>query len=366
MKAIAPIILLPLLPWIAFAGCASHPTKDKIVTVDMVVFSWVPSPEGGLYKTTIRRVPTRAYLSQDIERSPNTKSVMRITNNEKDQGIMVGPPVTSPVDDKILFWVMEYGKDQSLFSNIWQQDYRSRTRTRVTSGRWFDNTPSYSPDGKYIYFSSNRTSLSAKLWRVKTTGGGGITKITQTESMDQGPSVSPDGANIVYSSLPIHSKKWQVWVVEASSGLPTVLREGESPKTSPDGKKILFLRKDRRSGKRQLWMMNEDGSHETQLTQNTKFEIKDPNWSPDGKSIVYASDEGFDANGLQNFDLWLMKVDGNNPTQLTTNGSWDDSPVFDRDGKAIFFRSNREGVFNIWRLELNPSEPAPSSAASRQ
>ena len=64
------------------------------------------------------------------------------------------------------------------------------------------------------------------------------------------------------------------------------------------------------------------------------------------------SDKGLDEEGKNNFDIWLMNADGSNLTQLTTNGSYDDLPVFDPNGKYIYFRSNRGGNWDIWRMEL--------------
>jgi Tol biopolymer transport system component len=121
--------------------------------------------------------------------------------------------------------------------------------------------------------------------------------------------------------------------------------------------------------------MSIDGTEETQLTQTT--EASDPakiaaaaantrdterdlqlfvqniqgRWSPDGRWIVYASNEGRDSKGRRNFDIWLMAADGSARTQLTTNGSWDDSPCWDRAGELVYFRSNRGAAWNIWRLK---------------
>ena len=144
--------------------------------------------------------------------------------------------------------------------------------------------------------------------------------------------------------------------------MATQLKGGESPKACPDTtKRILFLRTDKknsyeRNGEwvypKQIWIMNIDGSNETQLTQNTSYNINDAQWSPDGKRIAYSSDEGQDLRGKHNYDIWIMKSDGTNKTQLTTNGSRDDSPCFSRDGKTIYFRSNRAGYWNIWSFGL--------------
>ncbi len=65
------------------------------------------------------------------------------------------------------------------------------------------------------------------------------------------------------------------------------------------------------------------------------------------------SNKGLDSEKRQNYDIWMIDFDkSNNKIQLTTNGSWDDSPYWSPDGKTIYFRSNRGGVWNIWKFSL--------------
>ncbi|MBT5427089.1 MAG: hypothetical protein HOK84_12890, partial [Bacteroidetes bacterium] len=93
-----------------------------------------------------------------------------------------------------------------------------------------------------------------------------------------------------------------------------------------------------------------DGSNETILTQNNDYNCFQPRWSPDGKYIVYVSDQGRDNQGVRNNDIWIMDLEGGQKTQLTTNGSWDDFPVWNFKDNFIYFRSNRGGNWNIWRF----------------
>ncbi len=179
--------------------------------------------------------------------------------------------------------------------------------------------------------------------------------VTRTQAADWLPSTSPDGKTVAYSSIPPNAREPQIWTIDLTSGLPTQLREGVEPHISPDKETIVYVRKDASSGKAQLWQIDIDGGQETQMTQNTDHDCFDPHWSPDGKWIVYCSNEGKDANKVRNFDLWLMTAAGRKRTQLTTNGSLDDFPRWSYDGKSIYFRSNRGGQWNIWRL--NPILP---------
>ena len=60
-------------------------------------------------------------------------------------------------------------------------------------------------------------------------------------------------------------------------------------------------------------------------------------WSPDGRSIAYASDRA------GNSDIWVQGVAGGEPVQLTRSAAQDTEPSWSPDGRSIVFRSDREG-----------------------
>lgn len=324
-------------------------TLEKIDAIPMELVSVEPQKTDQGVKLALVRKPTLAYL-EVIERSPNVASVTRVTGNE-DKAINIGPPVLSPTEDILLFAEIVEELDGSWYSNIQKQRVGEFGKTRLTYGKWQDLFPTFTPNGSNVVFSSNRTSKIATLWQVQSDKAGGLTKLTYTQAEDYSPSVAPGNDRIVFASNPPGAEEPQIWSLARDSNLMTQLREGKFPQVSPDGTQILFVRQDKLSKKDQLWIMSIDGGGETQLSQNTDYEIVDARWSPDGKWIVYASNEGLDSKKLRNFDIWLMSVNGSKRTQLTTNGSQDDSPCWDHDGKTIYFRSNRGGAWNIWRFQ---------------
>ena len=347
-----------------------HFTLEKADEVSLELATVEPqkTPEGA--KLQLLRRPTLAYL-EVIERSPNVAAVTRVTSNE-DPNAQVGAPVLSPTEDNLVYELIVLEGTAQYYCNIQKMTVGSFGQTRLTYGKWTDINPAFMPNGKVVVFSSNRTSNNKTLWRVNTDSAGGITRLTSSQAEDFSPSVASNGKLIVYASLPPKAEESQIWTIPVDGNLVTQLREGEFPCVAPDGKRILFSRKDKIGQDRQIWFMSVEGAGETQLTQST--ELTDPGkkssarmasqtpeqdfvqniqarWSPDGKWIVYASNEGRDSKNRRNFDIWLMTADGSSRTQLTTNGSWDDCPCWDRTGEFIYFRSNRGGAWNIWRLK---------------
>jgi Tol biopolymer transport system component len=350
IRFISICIILLFISVLLLMGCTRPPIDpgEKTIAVFLITFNIEATEQGvviGIAKET-----TLAYL-EVIERSPNVKSVTRITNNE-DRSWQVGPPVPSPQKDLLVYNVYVEESDGTWYSNIWEQSVGSFARTRRTYGKWWDISPAFSPDGEHLVFSSNRASTNPTLWRISTSGGGGITKLTNTLAADYSPCYSPNNECIAYASLPPGAARQQIWTIDPFGRLSTQLREGGTPQVSPDGKKILFERMDYDSGKNQIWVMNSDGGAETLLSQqNVKYHEIHPQWSPDGNWIVFSSNQGQDSRKRPNYDIWAMSSDGSKRSQLSTNGSRDINPSWDRTGKYIYFKSNRGGMWNIWRFE---------------
>jgi len=368
-------MLLVVFAVLPLVGCQEELTTEKTVTTQLVDPEPVMTGEGVRLETTATKA--LAYV-EVIEQSPNVKSVTRMTDNE-DEGIVVGPPALSPTEDVLVYAEVLMPANApkpaegapyvglTASSNLFRQVVGSPAKTRITRGTRADLYPAFSTDGKHIIFSSNRTGPKPMLWRISVAGAGGITKLSSTMTEDYAASVTPRNEAIVYNSNLPGADQPQIWTMKYDGLLPTQLREGWLPQISPDGQKILFLRRDKESFREQLWMMRLDGSEETQLTNNTDYDIADAKWGPDGASIVYASDEGLDSNKRNNFDIWMMDSSGINKTQLTTNGSHDDAPCWDRQGRYIYFRSNRGGTWNIWRFEpVVGTGPTAESVAAEE
>jgi Tol biopolymer transport system component len=297
-------------------------------------------------------VSKKGYLAIEevIERSPNVKSVTRMTDLKGDREPSFF--AVSPDGQSLVFQCYEVKGDVGHI-NLWKMSTGGGTAmTRLTAGRYFDMEPAFDSSGDNVYFASNRSSVLPKLWRVQADGAGGITRITQADSEDRHPSVEPGDKRLYYASRPFNASIWQIWRVGANGALPTQMKEGKWPEVSPDGKKLVYSAWDSKTRRWKIWLMDADGTGQTQLTFDTESNDWHPTWSPDGRRILFASNAGKDSNGQRNFDIWMMNVDGSGLTQLTTNGSTDFMPRCSPDGGQIYFVSNRGFYWDIWRMEI--------------
>jgi len=95
-----------------------------------------------------------------------------------------------------------------------------------------------------------------------------------------------------------------------------------------------------RPSKLEIWVMDADGSNKHQVT-NLQCASFAPFMHPDGKRIIFSSNYG-DPKGRE-FNIFMINVDGTGLEQITKTPEFDGFPMFTRDGKHLVFASNRNG-----------------------
>jgi TolB protein len=106
-----------------------------------------------------------------------------------------------------------------------------------------------------------------------------------------------------------------------------------------------------RSGKPMLYIMDRDGANVRRITYDQEY-YGSPAWSPKGDRIACSvMDEG------NNFSIWSIGADGNDPRKLTSGGGSNESPTWSPDSRHIAYMSTRTGSSEIWVMRADGTEP---------
>ncbi len=122
---------------------------------------------------------------------------------------------------------------------------------------------------------------------------------------------------------------------------------------SPDGSRIAYVSA-AADGNQEIFLVNADGTDPLALTVTAAGEDS-PDWSADGREIVYAS------NATGSFQIWIMDADGSNPRRLTEGPDFNFQPAVSPDGETIAFTSTRAGNYEIFMMDLDGSNQRNAS-----
>ena len=250
-----------------------------------------------------------------------------------------------------------FTSDRDGNDEIYVMDANGKNLRRLTNNRHADGSPSWSPDGKRIVFTSHRDEHAhikhgwptSEIY-VMDADGGNQQRLTENHVHDLTPVWSPDSERIVFASDRDEPRPYcDIYVMDADGSniqrLTNHRFDERYPSWSPDGKRIVFSA--RREGHFEnkfavtfeIYVMDADGGNLQRLTENRKNDYAAV-WSPDGKRIAFSSDRKGD---FANFEIYVMDADGGNPQNLTNNRAWDWAPSWSPDSKRIAFRSDRDG-----------------------
>lgn len=221
----------------------------------------------------------------------------------------------------------------------------------------FARTPDISPDGKLIAFS-----YLGDIWVVEAIGGV-ARPITMHEAHDAYPVFSPDGRWIAFSSN--RHGQYDVFVSPAYGGKAKRLTFDSAHDIAvgwtPDSKNVVF-QSTRSTGfpwAPGLYSISVDGGQEKKLPFE---EAKDGTFSPAGNAVAFTRGPGIwyrkNYRGSSNDDIWLASPDGSNVRRLTDFPGQDCYPMFSPDGRKLYYVTELHGgPANIVCQELSASTP---------
>jgi len=274
-------------------------------------------------------------------------------------GWVVAAQATFPgANGKIAFFF----SDQDIY--VANPDGSGLTNVTNSRGSASNIEPSWSADGtRFAYTTSGNPSDPASRIYFINPDGSGRTQVTSNPNSQTAsqPSWSPDGIHIAYTFSHCNGCASSVNVTTIPGAQLTENRilccdagYASDPVWSPDGTKIAFLRSSfPDTAPWSLWTMNADGSNPAPVCCDSTMSVLSPDWSPDGKTILFQ-------NGRGDFAFYRVNVDGTGLTHVysppaggsMSGGAW--SP----DGTRIVFaeRGNSSLGNAIFTMKLDGSD----------
>lgn len=218
-------------------------------------------------------------------------------------------------------------------ADIWVMNADGSNPKQLTTGARATSGLAVSPDGRYIFFASDRAGRF-NIWRADADGGN-LRQLTAGDD-ELYPDATPDGAWIVYQR---DAREPRLWKVSVDGGEPVQVTDTRAmnPAVSPDGELIAYRYLDSQVEKSRwrIGVVSGEGSRPLKrfdFPPTVAPSERLVRWSPDRQSIAYANNPG----GLS--DIWLQPLDGSPPRQLT-NFKAEQIIAFDwsRDGRSLAF-----------------------------
>lgn len=274
---------------------------DEGIACDQIFYGTLNSAKGGkfLYKrvSTGKGRTTCSYLMPD-----GKHFIYGTTHLSAD----TCPKAPDRRDVKHYVWPIYESYD------IVESDLNGKVTRQLTNTPGYDAEATVSPDGKKIIFTSTRNG-DLDLYTMNLDGSD-VRQITHDLGYDGGAWFSPDSKKIIWrASRPTNDSDVKLYKELYAKGLvmPTQM---------------------------EVFIANADGSDAKQITHLGKANWA-PNFTPDGKKIIFASNHEY-ARGFP-FNLYLINLDGSGMEKISHDGGFDAFPAFSPDGKKFIFSSNR-------------------------
>ena len=250
----------------------------------------------------------------------------------------------------------------------------------VSTGKGRTTCPYFTSDGKRIIYASTHLGSPdcppepdralGYIWALYASfdifsakpDGTDMKRLTTTNRYDAEGTISNDGKKIVFTSL--RSGDLEIWDMNIDGTQPRQLTNelgyDGGPWHSQDGQWIVWrasrpktpeeqkaykdlIDKDLvKPDKLEIMIMKADGTQKKQLTSNGKANFA-PFFHPNGKQVIFASNINNPNPRSPNFDLYVINRDGTGLEQITFDEGFDGFPMFTPDGKKMIWGSNRNG-----------------------
>ena len=271
----------------------------------------------------------------------------------------------------------------SMAGSLWRQKIGTNVARQLTAATAYDYQPDWSPDGRWVVYSSYRGD-AVELWILDLSSGMSA-PLTGNGAVNVEPRFSPDGKRLAFVSTLFH-RRFHIFTADLSEGkLENVKRlTGEfkselpryyyspydheiNPVWTRDGRDIIYVsNRNHIYGTGGFWRT--PANAEAGLAQSGReFHYEETNWkarpdvSPDGKRLVFASYAGRSWH-----NLWVMPAQAGDAFPIAY-GDWDQTyPRWSPDGTRVAFISNQEGGTQIGIERVPGGDPQTLDIGERR
>jgi TolB protein len=229
-------------------------------------------------------------------------------------------------------------------SDIYAVSYDGSDLKALTSHHSIILSPRWSPDGRFLAFTSFRDG-NPEVY-IRDLKNGSERKVASFEGLNLCGYWSPDGQKILLTLSKDGNEELYVLEIESLqlNRLTSNYSIDVSPAWSPDGKKIAFV--SNRGGSPQIYSMDADGNNVKRITFEGNYNTT-PSWSPRGGRIAY---EGL-INGK--YQIFTIDEEGNNLLQLTFEAADNEAPSWSPSGRQIAYSSKTNSKSKICIMNAN-------------
>jgi serine/threonine protein kinase/Tol biopolymer transport system component len=247
-------------------------------------------------------------------------------------------PSWSPRNQRIAYWGIPEGTTRRV---IWTVPVDGGTPVPVVDDGHINWNPVWSPDGRYLYYVSDRIG-TMNLWRVRIDERSGKVRgepepLTTPTPWSGQISIAADGRRIVFATrdgrsnlvrIPLDPAAGTVTgpALPVTQGSTRMVRSGD---VSPDGQWLVY---DTASPQEDLFVVRTDGTGVRQVT-NDVYKDRVPRWSPLGDRILFYSDRT-----SKSYEAWTIRPDGSGMRQVSAaHGQTMYDPIWAPDGRRILY-----------------------------
>jgi Tol biopolymer transport system component len=258
-----------------------------------------------------------------------------------------GPAAGTPGDDEVHLspdgrWLAFRRRTATVVGDVFVVPVTGGAPRQVTHDRTGTTGFAWAKDGQSLIVSSQRESSLVRLWRFPIDGRPPVC-LTDAALSASFPAVSPRDGQIAFASRFYDTNIWQVDLAGKSPPQRLIASNllDSSPSYSPDGERIAF--RSNRTGSDEIWTADAAGRSPVRLTDFAGSVTGSPHWSPDGQYLT------FDSRPDGSADIFVVPAGGGKSARITHEQTNEVTPSFSRDGRSIYFASDRTGDWQIWK-----------------